>query len=75
MKKKYQWNDSKLKQRAKWCQWAMLVFGFVGVATLFTDKVPILIGVLVALLFVNIYASNLRKKDRMLRRSSELRED
>ncbi len=65
-KKKYQWHSPELRQRAKQCQWAMLILGAVGVLALFTSSVPLLVGVLLLLLVVNIYASKLRSKDKII---------
>jgi len=66
-KPKYQWSDVGLKQKARVCQWAMLILGLVGIAMLFTNHVPIFIVVIVLLLIVNIYSSSLRKKDRIVK--------
>jgi hypothetical protein len=71
MKTKYQWHDESLKKQAKICQWAILGSGAVGVYALFAGGTPVLIGVLVILLLINIYAYQLRKKDKMMRQDNE----
>lgn len=67
-KTKYQWRSETLKQRARYCQWATLALGFIGIISLFTGLIILFIVVCAGLLGVTIYASRLRKQDRMLKR-------
>ncbi len=64
MAKKYRWNSTELRQRAKKCELAVLVVALIGVIGLFVGQIMLLVGAILIMGAIYIYMGDLRNKDK-----------